>query len=268
MTSAPGMHSDKSKARALALAMHAAFIVLLIFGVSWQKKPELPVVADLWSNLPPIVQPKVEVAPEPEPEPPPKPAPRVTPPPVPKAEPAPVAKPDIALKKKEKEKEKKAEPKPAPKVEPRPEPKKREDNAEKLAKEAEARKAAERLAQEKRSLEIEQAEKAKMAAEKAAAERARANEMGKYVSGIQSRVWARVALPDGMQGNPEAEVVVALLPGGDLRSVTIRKSSGNAAYDAAILQAIRQAQPFTVPSSVDDFQRYFREFPMTFRPKN
>ena len=36
MKAAPNPHSDKRKARALAVAMHALFIVLLIFGVSWQ----------------------------------------------------------------------------------------------------------------------------------------------------------------------------------------------------------------------------------------
>lgn len=260
MNTVPGMHSDKTKARALALAMHAAFVVLLIFGVSWQKKPESPVVADLWSSLPPIpqpAQPKVDVTP-PEPEPPaPKPAPRMEPPPAPKVEPAPLPKPDIALKKKEKEK----------KPEPKAEPKKREDDkAEKARKEVEARKAAERDAQDKKLLELEKAAEAKAAAEKAAAERARASEMQKYVVGIQSKVWARVNVPQGLQGNPEAEFVVSLLPGGELRNVTRRKSSGNPAYDAEIERAIRQAQPFTVPSG-DDFQRYFREFPMTFRPQ-
>jgi colicin import membrane protein len=262
MTSAPGMHSDKSKARALALAMHAAFMVLLIFGVSWQKKPELPVVADLWSSLPPMAQPIVEVAPEPEPEPPPKPTPRVVPPPpAPKVAPTPVAPPDIALKKKI-EKEKKAEPK--------VEPKKREDDkADKARKEAEARKAAERQEQvrQEKAQEAPKVAEAKAAEEKAAQERARVSrELAKYTNGIQSKVWARVALPPDLQGNPEAEFVVSLLPGGELLNVTMRKSSGNAAYDAVIERAIRQAQPFTVPSG-DDFQRYFRQFPMTFRPQ-
>lgn len=256
----PGLSAtrrDKNKARMLALAMHAAFIVLLVFGVSWQKKPETPVIADLWSTLPPMQQPKIDLPP-PEPPPAPKPAPRVEPPPVPKAAPAPVAKPDIALKKKEKEKEKKAEPK--------AEPKKADDKAAREKKEAEARKAAEREAHDKKILEIERAAEAKAAAEKAAADRARASEMQKYVAGIQSKVWARVALPQDLQGNPEAEFVVSLLPGGELLNVTMRKSSGNAAYDAAIERAIRQAQPFAVPSG-DDFQRYFRQFPMTFRPR-
>lgn len=262
---APGMsgvHRDKSKARALALVMHAAFIVLLVFGVSWQKKPETPVVADLWSSLPPIpqpVQPKVDVTP-PEPVPPtPKPVPRVEPPPVPKAAPAPVVKPDIAIQKKEKEK--KAPPKEQPKAEP-----KKDDKAAREKKEAEARKAAEREAHDKKILEIERAAEAKAAAEKAAADRARASEMQKYVVGIQSKVWARVALPADLQGNPEAEFTVSLLPGGELLNVTMRRSSGNAAYDAAIERAIRQAQPFNVPSG-DDFHRYFRQFPMTFRPR-
>jgi colicin import membrane protein len=264
MNTMPGMqvtrntHGDRNKARALALTMHVAFFVLLIFGVSWQKKPETPIIADLWSHLPPMQQPKMDLPP-PEPPPAPRPAPRVEPPPVPKAAPAPVVKPDIAIQKKEKEK--KAAPKEPPKAEP-----KKDDKAEKARKEAEARKAAEREAHDKKILEIERAAEAKAAAEKAAAERARASEMQKYVGAIQSKVWARVALPPDLPGNAEAEVVVSLLPGGELLNATIRKTSGNAAYDAAILQAIRQAQPFSVPSG-DDFHRYFRQFPMTFRPR-
>lgn len=262
---APGMqgkrhtHGDRNKARALALTMHAAFFALLIFGVSWQKKPETPVIADLWSTLPPMQQPKIDLPP-PEPAPPaPPPLPKVEPPPVSKAAPAPVVKPDIAIQKKEKEK--KAPPKEQPKAEP-----KKDDKAAREKKEAEARKSAEREAHDKKILEIERAAEAKAAAEKAAADRARASEMQKYVVGIQSKVWARVALPADLQGNPEAEFTVSLLPGGELLNVTMRRSSGNAAYDAAIERAIRQAQPFNVPSG-DDFHRYFRQFPMTFRPR-
>ncbi len=251
MNRVPGMHNDKTKARALALAMHAAFIVLLIFGVSWQRKPESPVVADLWSSLPPMaptVQPKVETPPEPQP------APRV--------EPVPVPKPDIALKAKEKEK--------------KAEPKKADDKAAR-EKVAEAKRAAEeRDAKLKKLLEAEKVFEAKAATEKAAAaERAAteqaaraaaARENQKYISGIHSKVWARVALPTDLQGNPEAEFMVSLLPGGELESVTMRKSSGNPAYDAAIERAIRQAQPFNVPSG-DEFHRSFRRFSMTFRPQ-
>jgi colicin import membrane protein len=267
------MNSDKTKARVLALAMHALFILLIVFGVSWQKKPQPPVMADLWSNLPPIPQPAQPRAAEPPPaqepvrEPPPRPAPRVTPPP-PKVERAPAPKPDIALKKPEKEK--KAEPRPEPRAEPK---KREEDKMARQQKEAAAQ--AQREAREQ-DMQREVAEKEaraaaeKVAAEKAAAERAAraaaARENQKYISGIHAKVWARVALPADLQGNPDAEFIVALLPGGELESVTMRKSSGNAAYDAAIERAIRQAQPFVVPAG-DEFQRSFRRFPMTFRPR-
>ena len=267
MNAGPGLYhtrGDKTKARALALAMHAAFVALLIFGVSWQKKPPEPVVADLWSSLPPMAQPpqpKVEVAPPPEPQP--KPAPRVEPRPVPKAAPVPIPKPDIAIKAKEKEK----------KAESKAEPRKVDDKAVR-EKAAEAKRAAEeRDAKLKKFLEADKAAEAKAAAEKAeraaaeqAARAAAARENQKYISGIHAKVWARVALPADMQGNPEAEFNVSLLPGGELESVTMRKSSGNPAYDAAVERAIRQAQPFTVPSG-DEFHRSFRRFSMTFRPQ-
>lgn len=266
------LQRDKSRARALAVLMHLLFLGLIVFGVSWQKKPETPVTAELWSNLPPMPQtapPKVVAPPPPaEPEPPPKPVPRVTPPP--KAETAPAQKPEIALKKPV-EKEKKAEPKPAPKPEAKAEPKKRdEDKAVLQKKAAEDRARREEQEREMQKMLAEKEAAAKAEAERAAAERAaraaEAREMQKYREGIQSKVYARVAVPPDIQGNPEAEFMVSLLPGGELESVVMRKSSGNAAYDAAIERAIRQAQPFVVPTG-EAFHRNFRRFPMVFRPQ-
>jgi colicin import membrane protein len=265
MNALPGMSTtrgDKTKARALALAMHAAFIVLLIFGVSWQRTPEAPVMADLWSSLPPMAQPpqpKVDVAPPPEPDPPPKPVPRVEPRPVPKAAPVLVPKPDIAIKAKEKEK--------------KAEPKKVDDKAAR-EKAIEAKRAAdERDAKLKKFLEADKAAEAKAAAEKAeraaaeqAAKAAAARENQKYINGIYAKVWPRVRVPTDIQGNPEAVFMVSLLPGGDLQSIDKVQSSGNAAYDAAIELAIRQAQPFDVPSG-DEFHKSFRRISMAFRPK-
>jgi colicin import membrane protein len=263
------MHSDKTKARLLALAMHLLFIVLIVFGVSWQKKPQTPVEAELWSNLPPLPQTAPPKAAEPPPEPP---APRVAPEPPPRVPLVPIPKPDIALKKIEKEKP--VEPKPEAKPEPKPVPKKREDDkaarAQKAAEESARREAREQEA--KRELADKEAKAAadKIAAEKAAAEQAAraaaARENQKYISGIHAKVWARVALPADLQGNPQAVFMVSLLPGGELQNVERVQSSGNPAYDAAVENAIRQAQPFVVPSG-DEFQRSFRRFPMTFRPR-
>lgn len=259
MNRVPGMHSDKTKARALAmaLAMHAAFIVLLIFGVSWQRKPEAPVVADLWSSLPPMAQPKPEVTPQPEPEPPPKPAPRVEPPSVPKAEPAPPPKPDIAQKKIEKEK------KAAPKVEPKPEPKKKEDDkAERLKKEA-----ALKQQNEEREAKLKEFLAEKEANNKAAAQAAEQGRIiSEYMERIRSKVRQNIVEPPGMQGNPTAEFDVVVIPGGEVLSVRLVRSSGVPAYDAAAERAIMKSAPLPLPPNPELFAR-FRDLRLVVRPR-
>ncbi len=264
MNAVPGMsvtRGDKTKARALALAMHVAFIVLLVFGVSWQKKPEAPVMAELWSSLPPMAAPKVEVAPEPPPEPePPKPAPRVEPPPVPKAAPTPVVKPDIAVK--AKEKEKKAPPKVEKKVEPKPEPKKLEDDkAARLKKEAEAKKA------EERELELKKFLAEKEANTKAAAQAAEQGKIiSEYMERIRSKVRQNIVEPPGLQGNPTAEFDVVVIPGGEVLSVRLVRSSGVPAYDAAAERAIMKSAPLPLPPNPELFSR-FRDLRLSVRPK-
>ena len=259
MQAVAGMHTDKNLARAMALVMHAVFFALIVVGVSWQKKPPEPVSADLWASLPSLPQPTVappaqEVEDEPEP---PKPVPRVKPVPlvpnVPKAEPKPVVKPDIAL-------QKKAEPK------RRDEEKAVETKRLAVAREHDMK----RVLEEKEADSKAAAEKAaadKAASDKAAATRAAAaRDNQRYINGIYAKVYGRIAVPPDLQGSPVAEFEVSLLPGGELENVTMRRSSGNAAYDGIIERAIRQSQPFVVPSG-EEFQRSFRRFPMVFRPR-
>ncbi len=267
MNRVPGMHGDKTKARALALAMHAAFVVLLIFGVSWQRKPEAPVVADLWSSLPPMAQPKPEVTPQAETEPPPKPAPRAEPPPppVPKVEPAPAPKPDIAQKKIEKEKKAapKVEPKAEPKPEPKPEPKKKEDDkAARLKKEAELKKQ-----NEEREVELKKFLAEKEANNKAAAQAAEQGKLiSEYMERIRSKVRQNIVEPPGMQGNPTAEFDVVVIPGGEVLSVRLVRSSGVPAYDAAAERAIMKSAPLPLPPNPELFSR-FRDLRLSVRPK-
>lgn len=85
---------------------------------------------------------------------------------------------------------------------------------------------------------------------------------------IQTRIKNRVVVPPNLEGNPEARFEVVLLPGGEVLSATLRKSSGNAAYDTAVERAIMAAQPLPVPTDTDLFQEYFRELNLVFRPKD
>ena len=80
MTAAAIQSREQALAGALAFAMHVLFLVILVFGVSWQQKQiDTAAVVDLWRDLPPLA-PKVEARPPPKPQ--------VAP------------KPDIALKEK------------------------------------------------------------------------------------------------------------------------------------------------------------------------
>ncbi len=278
MNAAAAHSREQTLAGGLAFAVHVLLLIMLVFGVSWQhKQVDNAVVVDLWRDLPAAAPPKVEPPPVAKPEPPP-PAPKVEVKPPPRPEPAPkslpkpepVPKPDIALKEKlEKERKLKEQ---------------QEAEAKKLAAELEKKKRAEADALKKKQATETEVLKKKQAADAAAkslaaeeqkardalaAQQAAAaqNEIDKYMSGIRNKVKPLVRVPPGVQGNPKAEVEVevTLLPGGDVLDVRISKSSGNAAYDAAVESAIRKAQPLVVPTG-EPFQRYFRRLTMAFRP--
>ena len=256
---------EKTISGALALGMHLLFALLLVFGVAWQhRRTEAPVTVDLWSNLPPQPQPRVEPPPPPEvkPEPePPKPAPPQAV--EPKAEPKPVPKPDIALKEKaEKERKRKEEEKAEQErkrlEKEKAEAKKREEDKKRLAalKEAEARRIAKEQDEALR----------KLAAQQAAQASAQQRLIDDYKRRISDKIRRYVVLPPNLQGNPEAEFDVVQIPGGEVLSVKLRRSSGNSAYDAAVERAIHKAQPLPPPPQGFTFGE-FRELSLRFRPK-
>ena len=69
-----------------AVLVHAAFVMLLVFGVSWQSSKPEPVQAELWARLPPVKVAETKPEPEPAPAPPKSEPPKPEPP---KVEPKP-----------------------------------------------------------------------------------------------------------------------------------------------------------------------------------
>lgn len=258
---------ERKLSGALALVMHVMFLALLIFGVSWQKKQtDSAMIVELWSNLPPLPQPKAEVTPPPPPQlkplpEPPKPVPKVEPKPPPKAEPKPAVKPDIALQKEKLEKERKQ----------------KEAEKQKEREKLEARKLAEKSAREAAAaLKEKQAKEAEARAAKEkedALQRwaqqqaaAQTKVMDAYVNGIREKIKRNVVLPPNMQGNPEAQFDMVQIPGGEVLSVSLKRSSGVAAYDAAVERAIYKASPLPPPPAGVAFSEV-RELNLKFRPK-
>jgi colicin import membrane protein len=230
----------------LAAGVHAAFFTLIIFGVTWQSTPAPPVEAELWDKLPPVKA--AQAKPEPEPRPEPKPEPK---PPDAKPE-TPKVNPEIALKaereKKEREKRERLE---REKLE-----KKKEDEAKKKREQVEIAK--KKVEDDKRRKEEDLA-KAEAERARAAQAAAKKSEVDRFKAAIQAKIRGRANVPDTVTGKPGVEVLIKILPGGEVLDITITKRSGNPTYDNAIERAIRSASPLPVPDASSELFPQFRE---------
>ena len=234
----------------LALLMHVLLFGGMTLAVQWRTQPSAPVVAEIWSSLPPAAP--VEVAPPP---PPPPPAPKVERAPEPEAEialkveprqPVKIEPPKVEKKPEPKKEEKKPEPKkeekkPEPKPEPRKEPPKEAKKAPPKEEPPRPRTDMERLMAQ-----------AGVAPAPGGATTASTTTSG--VRGSDSGYSALVigcirphiayAVPDGTSPNVFAEFLVELLPDGAVAAVRLVRPSGLASYDAAAERAIRRCDPF------------------------
>jgi colicin import membrane protein len=257
---APGPPSSQEKPRQpgriravfLAVVVHAAFLGLIVFGVTWQSRPETPVQAELWAKLPPMPKARVAEAEQAKPEPPkpepPKPQPPKPEPPKPDVKPPP-PKPDPAIAHKLERDKRERE-------------KKKEDEARKNREKEET-------AKKKRDDDAKRKEedRAKREAEKARedAARARQSEIDRFKLAIQAKIRQRANVPDTVVGNPEVQVLIRVLPGGEVLDITIAKRSGNPTYDSAIERGIRSASPLPVPPANSELFPQFRELNLNFR---
>ena len=273
---APPPEPARGRSFALAAAAHVLLFVGLGLVTRWSTQPTVvSAEAELWSAVPQQAAPKL-VEPEPAPpEPAPEPVkPRPAPPP-PEPE---VAQRDaaIALKKqkeKEEEKKKALEKEKAEKL-----------RKEKLDKEKAEKEKAER---EKKAKEDKERDKKKAEADKrqkdeaqSKAEAARAEALRKenlkrmqglagatggenstgtalkssgpsasYAGRLVARIKPNITYPGDVVGNPRAEVEVKVSADGTILSRRILQSSGNKAWDDAVLRAIDKTE--VLPKDTD-----------------
>lgn len=246
------------KAGALALLVHALFLGLMIFGVSWQNNEPVAVEVELWSALPSAVSKPALPKPAPEPEPKPEPKPKAV-----KPEPQPEAKlnkAEIELKakearRKEEEKKKLREEELKQQKEKLKLDQEKHEQEKKLQQEK-----AENLRQQQVQADAAKALKAQTAARNAAAQ----NMVGDYKSRIQAKIKNKILLPPDLVGNPQAEFDVTLMPTGEVLNLKLTRSSGSSAYDSAVERAIYKAQPLPLPPDPGLFSE-FRELHLKFR---
>lgn len=86
-----------------------------------------------------------------------------------------------------------------------------------------------------------------------------------YIAKVRAKIRPLIQLPDGIKDNPEAVVLVTLLPSLEVREVKLLNSSGNPAYDEAVQKAVWDARMFPSLPAGSNFVEY-RQLRLTFRP--
>ena len=281
-----------------ALVVHLLLAAALTWGVSWKSNdPTVSFEVELWSNVQQEAAPALEAPPPPPPTPPapePEPVPVPTPAPPPaKVEAAP--DPDIALESEKKRKKKEVEDKKialalAEKADKAA--KEKADKAEKILKEKERAQAkAKAAAQAKLEAQKLEAQREQDAKKQAAADAkfrkdniARMNALAGATGGpeakgsalqssgpsasyggkVRAKVKPNVIFTEDIVGNPVAEVEVRTTLDGTITSQRLVKSSGNKAWDDAVITAI--IRTVTMPRDTDG--RVPTPMIISFRPRD
>lgn len=266
----------------LSVCLHGGLVLVLWLVAKPHTLPEPPPVMQAMlmpagGAVLPAPQPALPAdapapAPLPEPEPlppPPEPAPpKPVTPPTPAPEPAkpavkPPAKPET-VKPAEKKPEKQP---PKPRNEPRIDPDAVDSELAEVEKETQ-RIAREQAEQRKRdalarqqALAAQAADEAEALAAQAAAD-ARARQMaaqiGEFTRAIDRKIKSVWRLPANVPAGLTTEMRITLLPGGEVASVVVIRSSGNPALDASAQEAVRRASPLPVPSDPALFREQFK----------
>ena len=89
-----------------------------------------------------------------------------------------------------------------------------------------------------------------------------------YRRGIRRAVVRNWSRPPVARNGMRAEVLVELIPTGEVVSVTLVSSSGNATFDRSAEAAVRKARRFPVPEDIRLFEAHFRQFTLLFEPED
>lgn len=221
---------------AVSLLLHAGVVALMV--LHWEPEQKQRKVAPpkyVQAKLMTLQQ-KAKPQPKPVAKPKPKPKPKPAPKPKPKPQPKPAPKP---------------EPKPAPKPEPKPAPKpapKPESDKKLLQQQL-----ASALAEEEEFLAAANDEEI----------------AASYHDYIFDRVAANWSRPPSARREMEVELLVQLVPTGQVISVSVVRSSGNTAFDRSAEQAVQKVGRFEKLKEIEDprvFDKYFRRLTLVFRP--
>lgn len=121
---------------------------------------------------------------------------------------------------------------------------------------------AEQLAREQAAQQQKAEQEAKRQAERAAVLEA------DFIEQIRAKVSSVWRYPPSVRPDQEVSVRIQLVPTGEVIQVQVVRSSGHAALDRSVEQAVVRASPLPVPDDIRLFEQKFRNLTINFRPEN
>ncbi len=239
------MNSDR--ALIIAVPLFIAVLVHVVFLVAiegeWNTgeativaKPQVVQASLVSLSAPKKSTSKSASKPQKKPKPKPKPTPKPQPTPNPVPPPAPV------------------EPKPLESKSPQPEPTSENSQAQKLADlQKELMAGLEELPQAEPSAPNDEFD-----------------EVQQVAALMQARITQNWRRPPSARNGMEALLTISLVPTGEVVGINVSSSSGSSAFDRSAIAAVERVGQFPEVAvlSISDFERYFRRFPLRFRPED
>ena len=181
-----------------------------------------------------------------------------------------LSKPKPKPKPKPKSKPKAVEPKPEPKPAPTPAPKVEAPPPQPVVEQLES---APEVSQEERLAELQRELMAGFEDLPDADEQLPNEEVDEVqqVAGLmQARITQNWRRPPSARNGMEVLLIISLVPTGEVVGISVSSSSGSTAFDRSAIAAVERVARFPEVTvlSISDFERYFRRFPLRFKPED
>jgi colicin import membrane protein len=139
---------------------------------------------------------------------------------------------------------------------------KAEEEKDRAKKEAELK---EKMRAEEERMQAEAKAEAEAAALRKAELKKKQTLIDKHMNMIEVKIYRHWIKPPTASQGLEAELRVKLIPTGDVISVELTKSSGDAVYDKSVIAAVKKASPLPLPPAETGLFDTFRELRLPMR---
>ena len=87
---------------------------------------------------------------------------------------------------------------------------------------------------------------------------------------VQARITQNWRRPPSARNGMEVLLIISLVPTGEVVGISVSSSSGSTAFDRSAIAAVERVTRFPEVTvlSISDFERYFRRFPLRFKPED